>query len=176
MNAKHPMQPVIRDESGVSRFKPNKIVRWLLDEGRPHGLDLNKIAVQNFPQEDEEHFAQLIGYSINGFCELSYVSEAAKDVAVGLEAFIDQNVPMDDGIVEMEFTPRPAEPDGSVHVGQLDLFCGILNHITKRHPGLFVDDRVEVIRQCCDRIVEAYSKPTKEQPCETASDSQPPAT
>ncbi|MBL3825110.1 MULTISPECIES: hypothetical protein [unclassified Marinobacter] len=64
---KHPMQN-IKD----GRFVKNEIVEWLLDNG---GLDMNDIAVQNFSQEDREHFAQLIGYSVSGWGELSYVSD-----------------------------------------------------------------------------------------------------
>ena len=69
---KHPIQPLEKDASGVIRFKENKIVRHLLDHG---GIDLNAIAMIGFPQEDEEQFAQLIGYSLGGFEELSYASD-----------------------------------------------------------------------------------------------------
>lgn len=31
--AKHPMQPLVRDSDGIVRFKPNKIVSFLLDWG-----------------------------------------------------------------------------------------------------------------------------------------------
>lgn len=52
-------------------------------------LDLNALAMMKFPQEDREQFAQLMGYSICGYHELSYVSDesaaeaslAAKKVA-----------------------------------------------------------------------------------------------
>jgi hypothetical protein len=76
---KHPMQPLVRDEHGTARFKGNAIVRFLLDNG-PHNL--NSIARRkDFSQEDRDQFAQLIGYSRCGFCDLSYVSEEAKDAA-----------------------------------------------------------------------------------------------
>jgi hypothetical protein len=68
----HPMQPLAKDDDGVVRFRPNVIVRHLLDHG---GLDLNKLSVIDFPQEDREQFAQLIGYSLAGYHELSYVSD-----------------------------------------------------------------------------------------------------
>lgn len=74
----HPMQAIILESDGVARFKPNAIVRALLDIGP---LDMNKLACLPFSQEDREQFAQLIGYSVSGFCELSYVSEEAKDFA-----------------------------------------------------------------------------------------------
>lgn len=70
----HPIQPLQKDAHGVVRFRPNKIVRFLLDAGP---FDLNKLAVMPFEQEDREQFAQLIGYSLSGYGELSYVSEEA---------------------------------------------------------------------------------------------------
>lgn len=69
---RHPMQPVLVAPDGVHRFKANAIVRWLLETG-PH--DLNEIAVQDFARADEEQFAQLIGYSVAGFCDLPYASK-----------------------------------------------------------------------------------------------------
>lgn len=80
---RHPIQPLALDASGVMRFKENAIVRYLLDEG---GFDLNHIARKEFSQEDREQFAQLIGYSLSGFGELSYVSSdtyAAADEMAG---------------------------------------------------------------------------------------------
>lgn len=68
----HPMQPLIPDERGMIRFKANAIVRHLLDHG---GIDLNALARMDFSTEDREQFAQLIGYSLNGFGELSYVRQ-----------------------------------------------------------------------------------------------------
>ena len=62
-----PMQPLISH-----RFKENKIVRHCLDAG---GTDLNKLAMMDFSVEDREQFAQLIGYSLGGYSELSYVTD-----------------------------------------------------------------------------------------------------
>lgn len=73
----HPLQPLYRDALGVVRFKPNKIVLALLEHGTRSGMDLNRIAAMFFPQEDQEQLAQLIGYSVSGFAELPYVSDAA---------------------------------------------------------------------------------------------------
>lgn len=73
----HPLQPVYLTENGVVRFKKNRIVRLLLDWSSARGMDMNAIATLNFPAEDREQFAQLIGYSLSGFGELSYVSDAA---------------------------------------------------------------------------------------------------
>lgn len=76
------MQTIIRDDDGIVRFQKNEIVRFLLDKG---GLDLNDLAIRDWSQSDEEQFAQLIGYSLCGFHELSYVSDetalAASDAA-----------------------------------------------------------------------------------------------
>ena len=65
------MQPIVLDKDGVVRFKRNEIVRFLLDAG-PY--DLNKLALMPFSDEDREQLAQLIGYSVSGFGDLSYVS------------------------------------------------------------------------------------------------------
>ena len=73
-----PMQPVYVDDDGAARFQANAIVRFLLEEG-PY--DMNSLALRYFSVEDRVQFAQLIGYSITGFIELSYVSdEVAGDV------------------------------------------------------------------------------------------------
>lgn len=69
MKLKHPMQPLVRDHRNVIRFKENAIIAWLHDVGR---LDLNQIAIMNFNDEDREQLAQLIGYSVSGFGDLSY--------------------------------------------------------------------------------------------------------
>ncbi len=74
MSNQHPMQPVRIDDGGTVRFKENAIVRWLLDSGR---VDMNFIAVTPFSDEDREQFAQLIGYSVSGFGELSYAGDGA---------------------------------------------------------------------------------------------------
>ena len=65
---KHPIQPLEKDKHGTIRFKENKIVRYLLDNG---GIDLNRLAVLDFDNNDREQFSQLIGYSLSGFGGLS---------------------------------------------------------------------------------------------------------
>lgn len=70
--------PIIR-EAGAVRFQGNAIVRWLLHEASAHGFDLNAIArLHGISGRDRELFAQLIGYSVSGYCDLSYVSSASK--------------------------------------------------------------------------------------------------
>lgn len=75
---KHPIQPLNKDESGTVRFKANVIVSYLLDKGP---FDMNHLALQDFSQEDREQFAQLIGYSLSGFSELSYVRDGTYETA-----------------------------------------------------------------------------------------------
>ncbi|MDC6536606.1 hypothetical protein LN429_15990 [Pseudomonas syringae] len=65
----HPIQPLEADEQHSFRFKENKIVTYLLDHG---GIDMNALAMLDFSAEDREQFAQLIGYPLAGFRELSY--------------------------------------------------------------------------------------------------------
>lgn len=79
----HPMQPIELDRHGVARFKQNKIVTYLLDNG---GIDLNHLAVQDFSDEDRMQFAQLIGYSVGGFGDLSY---ASNEVVAEADAIVD---------------------------------------------------------------------------------------
>lgn len=69
----HPMQPIGLDARGVARFKMNEIVRFLLDSHPTIGL--NELAGMDFSVEDQEQFAQLIGYSLGGYAELSYVTD-----------------------------------------------------------------------------------------------------
>ena len=71
---KHPMQKLRYDNRGVIRFVSNDIVKFLLDTSKN---DLNDLSRMNFDREDWEQFAQLIGYSLTGFDELSYVSDEA---------------------------------------------------------------------------------------------------
>lgn len=74
----HPVQPLVIDEHGTLRFKKNAIVRYLLDNGP---FDMNHLSVCGFSDEDREQFAQLIGYSLGGFGELSYVTDTTYDRA-----------------------------------------------------------------------------------------------
>lgn len=68
------MQPIEIDNHGVARFKANRIVCFLLDSGP---FDMNILARMNFSDEDRQQFAQLIGYSVSGFGDLSYADPKA---------------------------------------------------------------------------------------------------
>lgn len=72
----HPMQPILLDPDGRPRFKKNSAVEYLA-EGR-----LNEIARRGYSDEDMTQLAQLIGYSVAGFGDLSYVSDADYERAV----------------------------------------------------------------------------------------------
>ena len=89
-----PLQPIYRDGNGVVRFEANSLVRFLLDWATPRGMGLNELALGPFPVEHREQFAQLIGYSVSGFGDLSYArpetvaradATAASLVAHGVE-------------------------------------------------------------------------------------------
>lgn len=86
---RHPMQPFVVKDNTI-RFKPNAIVRYLLDRDTERGRSdrplpgysvapseggLNHLSSCDFPQEDWEQFYQLIGYSLSGYHELSNVSD-----------------------------------------------------------------------------------------------------
>jgi hypothetical protein len=66
-----PLQPLHVDEE-IVRFRGNVLVRFLLDHG---GIDLNRLAMVDAPAYDREQLAMLIGYSVRGFEELSYVRD-----------------------------------------------------------------------------------------------------
>lgn len=72
-----PMQPVGIDANGTHRFLENRIVRDLLNT-HP-AIDMNEIAGSaacgHYSQAEQRQFAQLIGYSVNGYMNLSYVND-----------------------------------------------------------------------------------------------------
>lgn len=74
----HPLQPTYIDQDGIIRFKMNRICKYLLDAGP---FDLNDLAKIPFTDEDWQQFAQLIGYSLGGWADLSYVSDEAYERA-----------------------------------------------------------------------------------------------
>lgn len=84
MNRKeHPMQPLVWDGT-IIRFKRNPIVKYILDNG---SIDLNMIAHLDFKREDQEQFAQLIGYSVSAFGDLSY---ARKTIVAKADKLADE--------------------------------------------------------------------------------------
>jgi len=80
----NPIQPLAKDVHGTLRFKANVLVNALLEHGQSTGLGLNELARKFDTQEhsdDWQQLAQLIGYSLSGFGELSYVSDDAYGAA-----------------------------------------------------------------------------------------------
>lgn len=77
MSDKMPLQPIEYENDGVIRFRRNRIVRWLLDAGP---FDMNQIAMlPGITPQEEAQFAALIGYSVSGWGDLSYVSEGCPE-------------------------------------------------------------------------------------------------
>jgi hypothetical protein len=72
------MQPLVKFGKTI-RFKENPIVRRMLDLSREHGIGLNEILLPEYAQCDVEQFYQLLGYSLDMYAELSFVS--AKSLA-----------------------------------------------------------------------------------------------
>lgn len=79
--AKHPIQPLVTNRNGVTRFLENKIVSALVDFSSAHGFGLNEIAKGSYSREDHQQLAQLIGYSLRGYSELGYVDDDAYNAA-----------------------------------------------------------------------------------------------
>lgn len=78
----YPVQPVIVDPHGIHRFQENRIVRDLLTHASRQGFDLNAIACKReYNIREHQQLAQLIGYSVCGYMDLSYVDPHAADIA-----------------------------------------------------------------------------------------------
>lgn len=85
MTKTHPIQPLIDDGKGVTRFKKNQIVSDLLDFAQERGFGLNEIVRGKYEREDREQFAQLIGYSHSGAGDLGYVSDEVWQAALAMQ-------------------------------------------------------------------------------------------
>ena len=85
MANRHPVQPLVIDRDGVVRFRGNAIVRYLLELAKRNGTGLNELAMMGFADADFEQLAQLLGYSLSGFGELSYVSDETYALAEAQE-------------------------------------------------------------------------------------------
>lgn len=87
-----PLQPIYTDKNGTLRFKENAIVQYLLESS---SSDLNQLALMNFNNADWTQFASLIGYSLGGFADLSYVSDevygAAEQMSKGVSELDARN-------------------------------------------------------------------------------------
>ena len=117
----HPIQPLNLDDNKVVRFQANAIVQHLLDAGP---FDMNHLAVGDFSNEDREQFAQLIGYSLSGFGELSYVSDETYNAADAMADGADERDAriklLEDTLAEIRRGLRIAAPAAfSIHPSDL---------------------------------------------------------
>jgi hypothetical protein len=104
-----PIQPLITDANGTERFQANEIVRYLLDHG---GLTLNDLAVRDFSREDREQFAQLIGYSWSGACDLPYMSDEVLDAARSMKDGMSEDAARAATLREQISTAKRSMRDG----------------------------------------------------------------
>jgi hypothetical protein len=78
MEMTQPMQPLYLSANGNIRFRENVLVKYLIQHGN---IDLDDLREVDCPQEDREQLAQLVGYSLDGYGKLSYVTDETYDVA-----------------------------------------------------------------------------------------------
>lgn len=80
---RQPRQPIGFGEDGVVRFKENQLVQLLLEESRRRGFGLNEIAKAVLTEKvsigDAIQFWQLLGYSVSGYGDLSFIPRAEID-------------------------------------------------------------------------------------------------
>lgn len=105
-----PMQPMCLDPHGVVRFKENRIVSALYEHSRKHGYGLNETAQGDFTADEHMQLAQLIGYSLSGYGELSYVTDEAYEQArATAERLLD---------LAAQPQPQQGEPVVELHCGR----------------------------------------------------------
>jgi hypothetical protein len=74
------LQPIEFDDAGIVRFRTNPLVRYLLDAGP---FDMNHLArLPNISSAAHAQFAQLTGYSVSGYGELSYATRVGEADAI----------------------------------------------------------------------------------------------
>ena len=83
------MQPLMKDGKTV-RFKPNHVVLKLLELARERGIGLNELLQPEYAQQDVEQFYQLIGYSLDMYEELSFISDKSVAAAKRRALIIDK--------------------------------------------------------------------------------------
>jgi len=77
-----PLQPIVD-----GRFVENRIVSAVLAVSQ---LNLNDIACMDFTDQEQMQFAQLIGYSLGGFADLSYVDDETYSAACNLSKGVNE--------------------------------------------------------------------------------------
>lgn len=79
------MQPVHITEGGIARFVQNRIVVDALNIANLQGFDMNQIAIRaaqgGYTKDEQMQFAQLIGYSVDGYGSLSYTTDLSYEEA-----------------------------------------------------------------------------------------------
>ena len=74
---KLPDQPQVMVD-GILRFRKNRLVEFLLDAGP---FDMNALAcLPEITDEEYAQFAQLIGYSWDGYHDLSYAHKVERKI------------------------------------------------------------------------------------------------
>ncbi|BAO89009.1 hypothetical protein [Caballeronia cordobensis] len=68
----HPLQQVYVDDTGEPRFRANAIVQHLLTHG---SIRWDQILRMDFSLADREQIAQMLGYSIERYNELHWISQ-----------------------------------------------------------------------------------------------------
>lgn len=103
-----PIQPIKEDSEGIKRFVANSIVVKLLETSN---LDMNQIATMGFSIEEQEQFAQLIGYSLSGYSELHYVSNESYGTAIQKDSGKDELIARNEYLrTTIEETKRLLKP------------------------------------------------------------------
>ncbi len=83
------MQPIHLASDGVVRFKANPLVVRLLEVCRQYEFGLNELRDRQPARvtgDDWQQLAQLIGYSVSGFGDLSYADPHAVQQADAIAA------------------------------------------------------------------------------------------
>jgi hypothetical protein len=76
---KHPLQQVYVDDSGEPRFRANAIVQHLLTHG---SIRWDQILIMDFSLADREQIAQQLGYSVERYNELHWISQESFESAL----------------------------------------------------------------------------------------------
>ncbi len=77
-----PQQPIV-ETNGVRHFKENRMIRYILNRSKE---DMNTLYDAPFSIEERCQFAQLIGYTVDGYNELSYTTVALGQRSEGTAA------------------------------------------------------------------------------------------
>lgn len=115
--------------AGIRPGRTNAIIQYVIEHAgqmvathplHAGRLDLNGLYTMRFPQEDREQFAQLMGYSISGYHELSYVSDLsaaeashlAEKILPGAGGCRDQGCPIHSLVNHEDDDDEDGEEDG----------------------------------------------------------------